>query len=205
MHGSSLINMSKFVDKYLDKNSRYKILDFGSQNVQEDKNAIYRKLFDSNPLWQYFGCDMADGYNVDIVLKKVYEWKEIKSNSFDCVISGQALEHVEFFWLTFLEIKRVMKHGGICCIIVPSSGPEHKYPIDCYRYYPDGLRAVAKYVGLEVLEVYTQWDSSLYPEMDAIWKDSVIICKKPQKNIYKDLKFFIKSKLIRFASRGVIK
>ena len=27
----------------------------------------------------------------------------------------------------------------------PSRGPEHRYPNDCWRFYPDGYRALAKY------------------------------------------------------------
>jgi SAM-dependent methyltransferase len=198
--------MERFINKYLDKNKNLKILDVGSQTVPEDIMGSYKVFFKNDKAkWDYYGCDMVAGNNVDIVLKNVYNWREIESNSYDVIISGQALEHVEFFWLTFLEIKRVLKHEGLCCIIVPSSGYEHKYPLDCYRYFSDGLRAIAKYVGLDVVEIYTQSDINEHPDMDEIWKDSVLICRKPNKNLLKDVKFFIKSSLIKFASRGATK
>ena len=197
--------MKRFAETYLDKKKSLKILDVGSQTVPEDVMGSYKRFFENKEAdWHYVGCDMVAGNNVDIVLKNVYNWKEIKTNSFDVVISGQALEHVEYFWLTFFEIKRALKHGGISCIIVPSAGYEHKYPLDCYRYYPDGLVAAAKYVGLEVLETYTQWDREKYPDMDEIWKDSVIITRKPKKNFINDMKFFIKSNLIKFASHSAV-
>ena len=28
---------------------------------------------------------------------------------------------------------------------------EHRYPVDCYRYYPDGFRALAKWGGFQVI------------------------------------------------------
>jgi SAM-dependent methyltransferase len=122
---------------------------------------------------------MAPGANVDLVLTNPYQWKELGSNSFDVVVSGQALEHIEYFWLAMLEINRVLKPGGLCCIIAPSGGPEHRYPVDCWRFYPDGFRAMARYARLEELEVYAQWDSELYPNRDPRWADCVLIARKP--------------------------
>lgn len=182
MHDSSLKNMDQFIKTYLDKNNDYRILDIGSQDVRNDDAYTYKALLrneDGQGEWSYIGCDMVPGKNVDVVLESVYHWSRFRTESIDCVISGQALEHIEFFWLTFLEIFRVLKQGGVCCIIVPSAGPEHKYPLDCYRYYPDGLKALCKYVGFDVIETYMQWDKAVFPDMDEIWKDSVLVCRKP--------------------------
>lgn len=59
-------------------------------------NGSYRTLF-NNPKWNYVGCDLEEGSNVDIVLNDPYDWKNIESNSYDVVISGQAFEHIEYF------------------------------------------------------------------------------------------------------------
>ena len=93
--------------------------------------------------------DLSEGENVDLVLSDPYSWSEIRSSSVDVFVSGQAFEHIEFFWQTMLEIARALKPGGLCCIIAPSGGPEHKYPLDCWRFYPDGFRALARYAGLD--------------------------------------------------------
>jgi SAM-dependent methyltransferase len=174
MHTSSYENMKKFVGKYLSsyKDKEIKILEVGSQDV----NGTYKPLF-TGENWSYTGLDICKGPNVDIVVDDVYNWKEIKSNSYDVIISGQAFEHMEYFWLTMKEIARVLKAEGICCIIAPSSGPEHKYPIDCWRFFPDGLNACAKYAGLEVREKYTCWEPQLFGE-ENVWKDSVLVCEK---------------------------
>lgn len=142
---------------------------------------------------------MSGGTNVDIILQYPYNWKTIKPNQYEYVISGQMMEHVEFPWLTFLEIARVLKRGGICCVIAPSGGPMHNYPLDCYRYYPDGIAALARYAHLEVLEVFTNYDANLYPYWDPDWRDTVLIAQKPESKI-NDLKLRVKRLLLHLAS-----
>jgi len=173
MHKSSYEKMEKFVEKYLDGNAQYKIIDIGSQDV----NGSYKALFEYSN-WQYTGCDMVEGSNVDLVLEDIYSWKEIPSNSYDVVISGQAFEHIEFFWVTMCELARILKPGGFCCIVAPSRGPEHKYPVDCWRFYPDGFRALAKFARLETIEAYTQWDDEHHDDGSDTWGDSVLIATK---------------------------
>lgn len=174
MHMSSLDKMDWFVKKYLGQYSDkpLKVLDVGSQDV----NGTYRQFFE-NRHWEYIGCDMVPGKNVAIILKNAYDWKEIESGSIDVVITGQTFEHVEYPWITILEIARVLKTEGICCIIAPASGPEHKYPVDCWRIYPDGFKALAKFASLEVIEAFTDWHG-IYSDDSQIWHDSVLIAQK---------------------------
>ena len=94
-------------------------------------------------------------------------------------ISGQAFEHVDFFWASFLEIARVIKPGGLVFLIAPSRGPEHRYPVDCWRFYPDGYRALSRWAGLFLVEVHTDWEPSSDPE-SAQWGDTVGVFAKPQ-------------------------
>lgn len=123
--------------------------------------------------------DMEAGKNVDIVLRTPYVWFEIASESADVVISGQVFEHIQYFWITMLEVARVLKPGGICCILAPSSGPEHRYPTDCWRFYPDGLIALANWAELNVCESTTQWESEGYEDGSDEWHDSMLIFQKP--------------------------
>jgi len=176
MHISSYKKMEDFCDRHLKSlmNEKLNIYDLGSQDV----NGSYRKLF-NYPSWRYVGIDMAQGANVDIVLKTPYHWKEVASESVDVLISGQAFEHIEFFWITLLEIERVLKPGALCCILAPSSGPEHKYPVDCWRFYPDGMRALARFSCLEPLDISTQWEDEGHLDGSDWWHDSMLICVKP--------------------------
>jgi len=78
------------------------------------------------------------------------------------------------------EIARILKPGGLCCIIAPSGGPEHKYPVDCWRFFPDGLRALAHYVDLEVLEARRPEETKGLDPASDIWADTVLIARKPK-------------------------
>jgi hypothetical protein len=108
-----------------------------------------------------------------------YHWRELKSESIDVLVSGQTFEHTEFFWETSLEIARVLKPGGLCCLIAPAAGPEHRFPLDCWRIFADGFRAIARYAGLEVLYARTQWEE--LPQYDSEsnkWHESILIARK---------------------------
>ena len=169
--------MAEFRRKYLTGREQEPLLiyDLGSQ----DFNGSYRPIFETGA-WRYVGVDMAAGENVEIVLADPYDWRECEPESVDVLVSGQTFEHTEFFWLTMQQIARVLRPNAICCILAPSSGPEHRYPVDCWRIYPDGFRAVARYAGLEPAECWTQWeDLPQYDEESNKWHDSILIARKP--------------------------
>ena len=177
MHQSSYDKMAGFCRDYLGarKSDPLTIVDLGSC----DYNGSYRALFDLPP-WHYLGVDLQPGPNVDLVLRDPYFWRELKSGSVDVLVSGQTFEHTEFFWETILEIARVLKPEGLCCLIAPASGPEHRYPLDCWRIFADGFRALARHARLEVLYARTQWEE--LPQYDSEsnkWHESVLIAQKP--------------------------
>lgn len=171
MHLSSMQKMAYFADKYLKEWKEIKILDVGSMNI----NGTYRDIF-QRPGWTYHGADLSAGENVDIVLSDEYSW-QIPDESYNAVICGQCLEHVEFPWMTIAEMARVLAHGGLCCIIVPSAGPVHRYPLDCYRYYPDGLNALAKWAKLQVMEVWYEMQTP-FNDGSKLWDDCFLVAKK---------------------------
>lgn len=166
MDAPSMKNMAALVAKYLDKESELKILDVGSYDV----NGAYTPIF-NNPKWTYVGLDIEPGPNVDLVVKNPYNWEEVGHNTFDVVISGQCLEHVEYPWMTMECIEEVMKPGGLHFNIVPSAGPYHAFPLDCYRFFPEGMAALAKWAGLEVIETQSKTDS--------IWQSTILVARKP--------------------------
>lgn len=164
--------MSRLVDAHLNPATRLKIADIGSYDV----NGSYRPLFE-NPGWHYQGLDLAAGPNVDLVLSSPYRLP-FAPESLDVVISGQAFEHVEYFWLTWQEVVRALKPGGKVFLIAPSRGPEHRYPVDCWRFYPDAYRALARWSATDLIEVSTDWQP--HPEEDsAAWGDTVGVFVKP--------------------------
>jgi SAM-dependent methyltransferase len=182
MHLSSLIHMTRFRDAYLSEATARprRVLDLGSTEM----GACYRPIFEDRTRFDYVGVDLAPGPNVNVVLNDAYAWREIETGSVDVLISGQVLEHVQFFWITALEVARVLRPGGLACIIAPSAGPEHRYPVDCWRFYPDGMRAFAQFARLDCLSVHTDWAKHEDPGSD-LWHDTVLVARKPTRSATK--------------------
>lgn len=170
MHKNSHAKMEWFKTTYLNTSSKLDVLDVGSLDGQ---NYNYSDIFNEKN-WTYTGLDFQSGNNVDIVVTDIYNWFEVEDNTYDVVISGQLFEHLEFFWLTMGEIERVLRPGGYVCIIAPSSGPKHGGNMpNCYRFYEDGLRAMAKYVDLEVLHASVDDRDEAKP-----WHDACLVAHK---------------------------
>lgn len=75
---------------------------------------------------------------------------EAPDGTFEIVISGQVIEHVRKPWLWVPELARVCKPGGLVLTVNPVSWPYHEAPIDCWRIYPEGMRALCEDAGLIV-------------------------------------------------------
>lgn len=76
----------------------------------------------------------------------------IPDNEYDIVLSGQVLEHVKKIWTWTSELARVCRPGGRVITVNPVSWPYHEAPVDCWRVFPDGMRALYDEAGLTVLE-----------------------------------------------------
>lgn len=174
-----------------DSKGKIKILDVGSGDI----NGTYKNIF-SNPIFDYTGLDMEAGPNVDIVLKYPYNWSldpRLATDTYDVVICGQTFEHAEFFWLTMVEMVRVLKQGGLLCLIVPCNYGTHRCPVDCYRFNADSMVALARYVSLNILHA----DTNCAPAMSPIEKpylkwwygihhvDTMLIAHKPYPGVTK--------------------
>lgn len=165
MHPSSMENMKRCINKYVAPlkeaaiDRKLTVVDIGSANV----NGTYRTLFDERS-YEYIGVDMAAAAGVDLVISDPYRMP-FKDGYADVVISGQMLEHSEFFWLTFKEKVRIVNDSGYVIMIAPSGGPIHRYPVDCYRFYPDSYRALAKYTNSMLVDCWL--------DENPPWKDLV--------------------------------
>lgn len=164
MHPTSLENMARCRDRYASPDwlaalPAPVLLDLGAADV----NGSYRDLF-RHPGLRYLGADLAPGPGVDVVLDDPYRLP-FDDASVDLVLSGQMLEHCEFFWRAFEEMVRVLRPGGRIFLIAPSAGPIHRYPVDCYRFHPDAFHALARHAGVHLVDV---WHDERGP-----WKDVV--------------------------------
>ena len=181
MHVASMAKAEFFVKHYgaalaSPGGPRAKVLEVGSKsyNAQE----TYRPLFDPAQ-FEYTGLDVEAGPNVDIVPANGYVWQEIPSGTFDICVSGQTFEHNPLFWVTFSEIARVLKPGGYVFIVAPGAGEVHRYPYDCWRFYPDAWIGLCATTGMTLVESYFESDVAAYVVPGGRWRDSAVIARKP--------------------------
>lgn len=72
------------------------------------------------------------------------------TESVDCVLCSEVLEHVPRPEGILAEIQRVLRPGGAALITVPFTGPLHQLPYDYYRFTHEGLAGMLRRAGLEV-------------------------------------------------------
>src|SRR5690606_22164720 len=90
----------------------------------------------------YIGLDFEKAKGVDVLLTDPYTLP-FENESVDVVVSSSCFEHSEMFWLVFAEILRILKPNGLVYLNAPSNGVVHRYPVDCWRFYPDAGEALA--------------------------------------------------------------
>ncbi len=144
MHDYSMRLMKQFASTV---SPELMILDVGSRDV----NGTFRRLFPNHP---YVGIDIEPGDGVDVVVAP-YSYP-FPDNHCDVIISGSTLEHVRCPWKWMREVARILKPGGRLCVIVPYAYPYHEHPVDCWRVYPEGLRALFEDAGLTPMEIEMQ-------------------------------------------------
>ena len=170
MHPSAMINGKLFFDTYVAHLGNVTVVDIGAQDV----NGSLRDVCPANA--QYIGVDFANARGVDIVLTDPYTLP-FENDSVDVVVSSSCLEHSEMFWLVFNEVLRTLKPTGLFYMNVPSNGAFHRYPVDCWRFYPDAGNALIKWaqrsgINAALIESYTT------PQQADIWNDFVAVFAK---------------------------
>lgn len=133
MHKESYELMNEMLGHVSGGNS-LNVLDVGSYNV----NGTFRPLVE-NRGWRYTGVDTIAGPNVDVVTVNPFLFP-FDDGTFDVVISGSTMEHVTAIWEWLPELVRVLRPGGFLAIHTHWKFPEHRYPVDCWRIMPDGMR-----------------------------------------------------------------
>lgn len=154
MHHESFLHMQAAFDRHVAPGGPGAVLEVGSKG----RKAEYRGIFESRG-WTYTGADLQEGPNVTAVLEDPFRFP-FEDGQFDAIISGQMLEHNAMFWLTFMEMARCLRMGGTMIHIAPSRGPEHRAPQDCWRFYRDGMSALADWCGMEILQASTDWSQA---------------------------------------------
>jgi SAM-dependent methyltransferase len=181
MHHTALQNSKLFFDTYSKafelNNSQPIVIEIGSQDV----NGSIRQF--SPPNFNYIGVDFVNGKGVDVLLSDPYKLP-FENNSADIIVTSSCLEHSELFWVLYLEMMRVLKEDGILYINAPSNGEFHRWPVDCWRFYPDSGNALVKWskhngINSALLESFTT------AQIHDQWNDFIAVILKDERHLDK--------------------
>ena len=181
MHYSALQNCQQFFESYRESihsiAPNAHVVEIGSQDVNGSLRTLCPEQF------KYTGVDFVSGKGVDLILDDPYTLP-FESESVDVVLSSSCFEHSEMFWLLYIEIMRILKPTGVFYLNVPSNGELHRWPVDCWRFYPDSGRALitwAKRNGMnsQLLESYTS------TQIGDQWNDFVAVFLKNESHTEK--------------------
>ncbi len=179
MHKSALSTGALFFQTYLANQEGLTIVDIGSQDVNGSLRSV------APPQHHYIGVDFASGNGVDVVLTDPYVYP-FDSDSVDCIVSSSCFEHSEFFWLSFLEMVRILRPGGLIYLNVPSNGLFHRYPVDCWRFYPDSGNALARWAnanGYDIVPLESFVSNQDSQDGQFAWNDFVSVFLKGAYNL----------------------
>lgn len=141
MHLNSRLLFEKYALDYFQPG--LKVLEIGPNELP----SIYQKLA-QKPGVQWDTIDIQNNPQLTYRMTGEYEFP-IPTGTYDVVVSGQVLEHVKKIWVWMREISRVCKVGGTVISINPLSYGYHESPVDCWRVYPEGMRALYDDCGLD--------------------------------------------------------
>jgi SAM-dependent methyltransferase len=133
MHGNTRKLFKKYAKEYFRPNMR--VLEVGPG---VPPSPIQRIVGDASILWETAGID--DTYPVTYIGTE-YSFP-VDSDLADIVIATNVMEHVRKPWVWIKELARICKPGGYVITINPVSWPFHEHPIDCWRAYPEGMKAL---------------------------------------------------------------
>lgn len=165
MHDNSLLMFNRHGREHVAASTR--VLEIGPDGIP----SSYRQSLGSDAPAVWHTADVATSTDADSgrsvfgqhgagqldhVLTDPYRIP-VADSTYDCVLSGQVAEHVPEVWRWFGELARVVTPGGVVVSISPVSWPYHEAPVDCWRIYPEGMRALHSSAGL-VTEL-ARWES----------------------------------------------
>src|SRR5574337_947234 len=175
MHQSAMFHGQRFFETYCPTAAgpEVTLVEIGSQNVNGSLREVCPRGL------TYIGLDFAEGEGVDVVLTDPYSIP-LPDNSADVVVSSSCFEHSQFFWLVFLEAMRLLKPHGLLYLNAPSNGYFHRWPVDCWRFYPDAGHAMVAWARRQgypalLLESFVGERSAGTVAEGGMWNDFVAV------------------------------
>jgi SAM-dependent methyltransferase len=142
VHGNTRRLFKKYAKSYFQPNLR--VLEVGPG---APPSPIQVMVGDSSIRWETVGIDKSCP---STYVGTEYSYP-IESDVVDIVLATNVMEHVRKPWVWIKELARICKPGGYVITINPVSWPYHEYPIDCWRAYPEGMRALYDEAQLSVI------------------------------------------------------
>ena len=142
MHPNSQLLFEKYAKPLFQSHMR--VLEIGP----DQHPSTYKQVVGNDAIaWETL--DMISNEELTYRAESEYAYP-IPSETFDIIISAQVIEHVRKIWLWVEELARICKVGGYIITIGPVSWPYHEAPVDCWRIYPEGMKALYEEAGLTV-------------------------------------------------------
>jgi SAM-dependent methyltransferase len=103
--------------------------------------------------WHYTGFDVLPGENVDVVGDAHLLSHHVDRSSIDVLYADQVMEHLLAPWKFIIEANRVLRTGGLLCLMTPSTCPLHAEPWDFYRFSDHSwLGMLNRETGFEIID-----------------------------------------------------
>jgi SAM-dependent methyltransferase len=102
-------------------------------------STLQRLLNDPSTSWETL--DIAVDDRLTYPGAPEYTWP-VPDERYDVVLAANVIEHVRKIWVWIAEVERVCRTGGHVVILNPASWPYHPSPVDCWRIYPEGMKAL---------------------------------------------------------------
>ena len=169
MHENSRLMFTEFAAQFFE--ASLKVLEIGPDDFPSTYESACRERV---TVWDTI--DMKEDSRLTFQSTGEYNFP-IPDKAYDIILSGNVMEHVRKPWIWIKEVARVCKLGGMVITLNPVSWSYHEAPIDCWRAYPEGMKALYEEGGLRV--ILCEWGSFETPGY-RVYRPGVSVSYQPQ-------------------------
>jgi SAM-dependent methyltransferase len=127
-----------------------KVLEIGGEGITN----FCKIVNNPNITWHTLDIDLTKTEAVfeDNHIISTHEYSyPLEDETYDIILSGNVIEHVKKIWKWSMELHRIAKTNGFLITVNPVSWPFHEAPVDCWRIYPEGAKALFEDAGFSIL------------------------------------------------------